>query len=85
MLILVIVSSGMALSHSWSVIVVSHAGQALADKIVGFLLGSGLDPARMHGQAYDGAGNMVGKTNGVAALISLQYPLALYIHCASHC
>ena len=60
-------------------------GQALAGKIVGFLRGSGLDPTRLRGQAYDGAGNMAGKTNGVAALISSQYPLALYIHCASHC
>ena len=59
-------------------------GQALADKIVGFLLGSGLDPTRMRGQACNGAGNMAGKTNGVAALISSQYPLALYVHCASH-
>ena len=55
-------------------------GQALAGKIVGFLRGSGLDPARLRGQAYDGAGNMAGKTNGVAALISSQYPLALYMH-----
>ena len=29
-------------------------GQALADKIVGFLLDSGLDPTKMRGQAYDG-------------------------------
>ena len=85
MLILVIVSSGKTLSHSWSVIVVSQAGQALADKIVGFLLGSGLDPTRMRGQAYNGAGNIAGKTNGIAAVISSQYRLALYIHCASHC
>ena len=60
-------------------------GQALADKIIGFLLTSGLDPTKMRGQAYDGAGNMAGKTNGAAALIPAQYPLALYIHCASHC
>ena len=60
-------------------------GQALADKIIGFLLTHGLDPTKMHGQAYDGAGNTSGKMNGAAALISAQYPLALHIHCASHC
>ena len=60
-------------------------GQALTDNIIGFLLTSGLDPTKMSGQAYDGAGNMAGKTNGAAAFISAQYPLALYIHCVSHC
>ena len=39
----------------------------------------------MDGQAYDGASNMSGKTNGAASHISAQYPLALYTHCASHC
>lgn len=28
---------------------------------------------------------MAGSVNGTAALISAQYPLALYLHCASHC
>ena len=44
-----------------------------------------LDPSKMHGQAYDGASNMSGETNGAAARISSQYPLALYTHCTSHC
>ena len=44
-----------------------------------------LDPSKMHGQAYDGASNMSGKISGTAARIQSQYPLALYIHCASHC
>ena len=39
----------------------------------------------MCGQAYDGASNMSGKTNGAAARISSQYLLALYTHCTSHC
>ena len=39
----------------------------------------------MRAQAYDGAANMAGKTNGAAALISAQYPLVLYIHCVFHC
>ena len=38
----------------------------------------------MRGQAYDGAGNMSGKTNGAAAIIASQFPLALYLYCSSH-
>jgi hypothetical protein len=59
-------------------------GQALADKMLSFVTDH-LDPSKMRGQAYDGASNMSGKTNGAAARISAQYPLALYTHCASHC
>ena len=43
-----------------------------------------LDPSKLRGQAYDGAGNMSGSLNGTAALISNDNPLALYLHCASH-
>lgn len=39
----------------------------------------------LRGQAYDGAGKMAGSVNGTAGFIAAQYPLALYIHCASHC
>jgi hypothetical protein len=60
-------------------------GQALADMMISFLKTQGLDPTKLCGQAYDGAGNMSGKTNGDAAIITSQYPLALYVHCASHC
>ena len=60
-------------------------GQALADKIIGVLLTSCLDPTKMCGQAYDWAVNMTGKANGAAVLILAQYPLTLYIHCAFHC
>ncbi len=42
---------------------------------------NGLD----RGQAYDGACNMAGKRKGAAAIISAEYPLALYLHCAFHC
>ena len=50
-----------------------------------FLRKHDLDATKLRGQAYDGAGNMSGKTNGAAARISSQFPLALYVHCASHC
>jgi hypothetical protein len=53
--------------------------------MLNFLRSQGMDLTKMRGQAYDGAGSMAGKTNGAAALISREYPLALYLHCASHC
>ena len=61
------------------------SGQALADKITNTLQGFGLDLANLRGQAYDGGGNMAGSVRGTAALITNQYPLALYLHYASHC
>ena len=39
----------------------------------------------LRGQAYDGAGNMSGSVNGTAAIITREYPQAVYLHCASHC
>ena len=60
-------------------------GRDLADKITSSLVAYGLDPTNIRGQAYDGAGNMAGSVNGAAALITAQYPLALYLHCTSHC
>ena len=59
------------------------SGEALAEKMLGFVTDH-LDPSKMHDQAYDGASNMSGRRNGVAARISSVYPLALYTHCASH-
>ena len=32
----------------------------------------------------DGAGNMADSVRGTAALITSEYPLALYLYCASH-
>ena len=58
-------------------------GRSLADKITSSLQTYGLDVSKLRGQAYDGAGNMVGSVNGAAALISARHPLALYLHCAS--
>ena len=60
-------------------------GQALADKMLSFLSSHKVDPKKLRGQAYDGAGNMSGKTNGAADIIASQFPLALYLHCSSHC
>ena len=49
------------------------------------LQGYELDLRKLRGQAYDGAANMFGPTRGAAALIREQFPLALYLQCASHC
>ena len=60
-------------------------GQVLAEMMLEVLRKPRVDPMKLWGQAYDGASNMSGKTNGAAAPISAQFPLALYIHCSSHC
>ena len=41
--------------------------------------------AQCRGQAYDGASNMSGHLNGVAARIEKDVPAALYLHCFAHC
>ena len=61
------------------------SGRDLAGKITSTLEAFGLDLSNLRGQAYDGAGNMAGSVNGTAALIAVDSPLALYLHCASHC
>lgn len=37
------------------------------------------------GQRYDGAANMSGHISGVQARIREKTPMAVYVHCASHC
>ena len=59
-------------------------GRDLAGKITSTLQAYGLDLSNLRGQAYDGAGNMAGSVNGTAALITADYPLALYLHYVSH-
>lgn len=71
--------------HLLNVIATGITGRCLADKIVSSLQSYGLNLNNLRGQAYDGAGNMAGSSRGMAALISAEYPLALYLHCASHC
>ena len=44
----------------------------------------GNDMNNCRGQGYDGGGNMAGVHNGCDALITKEYPLAIYFHCASH-
>ena len=61
------------------------SGRALAEKITCTLEGFGLDLSNVRGKAYDGAGNVAGVVNSAAAIITAQYPLAIYLHCTSHC
>ena len=45
----------------------------------------GLDPNYIHGQGYDGAGNMAGKCRCAAACIQRVYPKAMYLHTLNLC
>lgn len=40
---------------------------------------------KLRAQGYDGASNMLGKTNGVQALVRNHSPDAVYVHCKAHC
>ena len=60
------------------------SGNAIADKILEALQEYGLNVNYLHGQVFDGAGNMAGKYRGMAAIIQSTYPKAVYVHCAAH-
>ena len=59
-------------------------GMTIADDILSKLVEWQLQPQLMCGQAYDEAGEMAGKSKGVASCILSMYPKALYTHCAAH-
>ena len=61
------------------------SGRNLARKITSTLEELRLDLEHLGGQAYDGAGNVASSVKGMAALICSHYPLAMYLHCSSHC
>lgn len=65
----------------WNVVVAFRDRPLLLD----FFTQHGLDPTSLRGQAYDGADSMAGRVKGTAACIRSSFPLALYVHCASHC
>ena len=56
----------------------------LADKIIRNMQPYGLNISKLLGWAYGQARNMAGSVNGIVALISGIYLLAIYFHCASH-
>ncbi|CAI6375957.1 unnamed protein product [Macrosiphum euphorbiae] len=45
----------------------------------------GIETKYLVGQGYDGAASMSGIFNGTQAHIRTKHPMALYIHCSSHC
>ena len=59
-------------------------GQDLASVIKDAIKRWGLDMQQCREQTYDGASNMSGHINGTATIIQRDYPLATYVHCASH-
>ena len=58
---------------------------ALAEKIKSALQDKyGLDMMNLREQCYDGAGNMSGVRNGLAACATQEFPKAVYMWCSSH-
>lgn len=62
----------------------STTGKALELEIIETLQQLGLSGNYLVGQAYDGASNMSGRYNGVAALVRAKFSKAIYIHCYAH-
>ena len=58
--------------------------EELKSKILGTLRDAGIDMSYCRGQGYDGAANMSGVRCGCASLITAEYHLAIYMHCACH-
>lgn len=63
----------------------STSGQFLANCIKDTLCRFDLSLDKLRGQTYDGASNMSGMYNGCQAIIKQLQPLAIYVHCCSHC
>ena len=63
---------------------VSANAQAITDNVKQELVKSGLDIHNFLSLASDGASVMVGKHNGVAALLKRENPRLINIHCICH-
>ena len=59
-------------------------GDELKSKILETLPDAGFDMSYCREQGYDGATNMPSVRCGCASLITAEYPLAIYMHCACH-
>jgi hypothetical protein len=59
-------------------------GPGIKAAIIKGVLQAHLDLGNLREQGYDGASVMKGHLGGCAALISKDYPSAIYVHCASH-
>ena len=60
-------------------------GQTLAAVVTDVLTRQALPIENVRAQTYDGAANMASQFNGCQAIISRQYPLAIFFHSAAHC
>ena len=58
--------------------------ESLKKALVEMLSDHGLVVAKLRGQGYDGASNMIGEFNGLQKLIRDENPYAFYIHCFAH-
>ena len=58
--------------------------ETITSSLKDILLRCNLKTEDLRWQTYDGAANMAGCLNGVAARISSENPRALYVHCANH-
>ena len=59
-------------------------GPGIKAAIIKGLQQTHLDLRNLRGHGYDGASAVKGYLGGCAALISKDYPLAIYVYCASH-
>ena len=59
-------------------------GATLTTTLKNVLICNGLQISKCYGQTYDGASNMSGHLNGVAARIQKEQPKAHYVHCVAH-
>ena len=59
-------------------------GATLTVTLKNVLICNGLQISKCYSQAYDGASNMSGHLNGVAAKIQKEQPKAHYVHCVVH-
>ena len=57
----------------------------LCSIIKNILLCVSLELKQCHGQAYDGAANMAGHLNGLAAHLQAEEHKMLVVHCMAHC
>ncbi|XP_047666557.1 zinc finger MYM-type protein 1-like [Tachysurus fulvidraco] len=60
-------------------------GEDIARVAVDALMRLNIPMSGLRGQTYDGAANMSGRHCGAQAQLKRQQPLALYVHCGSHC
>ncbi|KAF2898090.1 hypothetical protein ILUMI_08085 [Ignelater luminosus] len=59
-------------------------GEGIASTIMSRLEAIGINLNTLIGRGYDRASAMNGSFNGAQAVLTRQFPLALYVHCSAH-